>query len=29
MEEGDERAASGEPDGRLAGGVAAADDRDA
>ena len=29
MEEGDERAAAGEPDGGLAGGVAAADDRDA
>ena len=29
MEEGDERAAPGEPDGCLAGGVAAADDRDA
>ena len=29
VEEGDERAAAGEPDGGLAGGVAAADDRDA
>ena len=29
VEEGDERAATGEPDGRLAGGVTAADDRDA
>ena len=29
MEKGDERAAAGEPDGRLAGGVAAAYDRDA
>ena len=29
MEEGDERAAAGEPDGGLAGRVAAADDRDA
>ena len=29
VEEGDERAAAGEPDGGLAGGVAAADDGDA
>ena len=29
VEERDERAAAGEPDGGLAGGVAAADDRDA
>ena len=29
MEEGDERAAAGEPDSCLAGGVAAADHRDA
>ena len=29
VEEGDERAATGEPDGGLAGGVAAADDGDA
>jgi hypothetical protein len=29
VEQGYERAAAGEPDGRLAGGVATADDRDA